>query len=61
VVVLTTLRVLDHAADRTRGAGETDGPGGPGLSARDDTRHDQPGRAQTDDGVTVESRGWRSS
>jgi hypothetical protein len=32
--VLTTLRVLDHAADRTRPDGETDGPGGPGLSMR---------------------------
>jgi hypothetical protein len=61
VVVLTTLRVLDHAADRTRGAGQSDGPGGPGLLPRDDTRHEQPGRAQNDDGVTVESRGWRSS
>jgi hypothetical protein len=38
--VLTTLRVLDHAADRTRPDGETDGPGGPGLSLRtpDDDR-----------------------
>ena len=32
--VLTTLRVLDHAADRTRAEGGTDGPGGPGLSMR---------------------------
>lgn len=32
--VLTTLRVLDRAADRTRPEGETDGPGGPGLSMR---------------------------
>jgi len=32
--VLTTLRVLDRAADRTRPDGETDGPGGPGLSQR---------------------------
>jgi hypothetical protein len=29
--VLTTLRVLQHAADRTRPAGESDGPGGPSL------------------------------
>ncbi|WP_250009684.1 hypothetical protein [Actinoplanes sp. M2I2] len=29
--VLTALRVLQHAADRTRPEGETDGPGGPGL------------------------------
>ncbi|WP_308201188.1 hypothetical protein [Paractinoplanes maris] len=29
--VLTTLRVLLHAADRTRPEGETYGPGGPGL------------------------------
>jgi hypothetical protein len=28
------MRVLEHAADRTRPDGETDGPGGPGLSAR---------------------------
>ncbi|PRY19569.1 hypothetical protein CLV70_13128 [Pseudosporangium ferrugineum] len=34
--VLTTLRVLEHAADRTRPEGETDGPGGPGLSMRRD-------------------------
>ena len=58
--VLTTLRVLDHAADRTRAAGQTDGPGGPGLSARDDTRDDQPERPRPGDGVTVESRGWRA-
>ncbi|MFI7601183.1 hypothetical protein [Actinoplanes sp. NPDC049681] len=32
--VLTTLRVLEHAADRTRPDGETDGPGGPGRSLR---------------------------
>jgi hypothetical protein len=46
VAVLTTLRVLDHAADRTRPDGETDGPGGPGI-ARDvaDTRGDQPEHA----------------
>jgi hypothetical protein len=61
VAVLTTLRVLDHAADRTRPAGESDGPGGPALSGRDDTHHEQPGRALPADGVTVESRGWRSS
>ncbi|MEU4244996.1 hypothetical protein [Actinoplanes sp. NPDC026619] len=29
--VLTTLRVLLHAADRTRPDGQTDGPGGPAL------------------------------
>jgi len=34
LAVLTTLRVLEHAADRTRPDGETDGPGGPGLSMR---------------------------
>ncbi|MEV4350562.1 hypothetical protein AB0J83_39400 [Actinoplanes sp. NPDC049596] len=33
-VALTVLRVLLHAADRTRPEGETDGPGGPAL--RDD-------------------------
>nr|WP_127508192.1 hypothetical protein [Actinoplanes solisilvae] len=31
IAVLTALRVLLHAADRTRPEGETDGPGGPGL------------------------------
>jgi hypothetical protein len=31
VAVLTTLRVLLHAADRTRPEGESDGPGGPAL------------------------------
>jgi hypothetical protein len=36
MAVLTTLRVLDHAADRTRPEGTTDGPGGPGRSARAD-------------------------
>lgn len=60
VAVLTALRVLDHAADRTRPEGESDGPGGPGI-ARDvgDTREDQPERASDGEGVTVESRGWR--
>jgi hypothetical protein len=43
--VLTTLRVLDHAADRTR----------PDL----DTPQEQPERTPGRDGVTVESRGWR--
>jgi hypothetical protein len=57
--VLTTLRVLDHAADRTRPDGESDGPGGPGLSPGGDTRDDQPRRAEPEDGVTVESRGGR--
>jgi hypothetical protein len=58
--VLTTLRVLDHAADRTRPDGESDGPGGPGLSpGGSDTRDDQPRRAEPEDGVTVESRGGR--
>jgi hypothetical protein len=57
--VLTTLRVLDHAADRTRPDGESDGPGGPGLSPGSDTRDDQPQRAEPEDGVTVESRGGR--
>ncbi|MFI5898077.1 hypothetical protein ACIA5D_49145 [Actinoplanes sp. NPDC051513] len=33
--VLTTLRVLLHAADRTRPEGETDGPGGPLLRKTD--------------------------
>ncbi|MFI5937767.1 hypothetical protein [Actinoplanes sp. NPDC051494] len=32
LLVLTTMRVLEHAADRTRPEGETDGPGGPGLT-----------------------------
>ncbi|MFI5496544.1 hypothetical protein [Actinoplanes sp. NPDC051859] len=48
--VLTTLRVLEHAADRTRPAeDETDGPGGPGLSSRRDRAVDEPGT----EGVTV--------
>lgn len=34
LLVLTTMRVLDHAADRTRPDGQTDGPGGPGLLLR---------------------------
>jgi hypothetical protein len=50
VAVLTTLRVLDHAADRTTPAAISEPPG--------DTRADQPERAETADGVTVESRGW---
>jgi len=32
--VLTALRVLLHAADRTRPDGESDGPGGPALRGR---------------------------
>ncbi|AGL19319.1 hypothetical protein [Actinoplanes sp. N902-109] len=35
LLVLTTLRVLEHAADRTRPDGETDGPGGPLLRRTD--------------------------
>jgi hypothetical protein len=42
--VLTTLRVLDHAADRTRADGESDGPGGPGLSPRVPGRDPQAAR-----------------
>jgi hypothetical protein len=42
--VLTALRVLDHAADRTRPEGETDGPGGPGLSMRAPEEDPQPAR-----------------
>jgi len=34
--VLTALRVLLHAADRTRPEGETDGPGGPALRKPDE-------------------------
>jgi hypothetical protein len=34
--VLTALRVLLHAADRTRPEGETDGPGGPALRRTDE-------------------------
>lgn len=33
IAVLSALRVLLHAADRTRPDGETDGPGGPSLRA----------------------------
>ncbi|GIF26867.1 hypothetical protein BJ973_000041 [Actinoplanes tereljensis] len=36
VAVLTALRVLLHAADRTRPEGETDGPGGPALRKSDE-------------------------
>ncbi|MEU8243306.1 hypothetical protein AB0C07_34045 [Actinoplanes missouriensis] len=36
VAVLTTLRVLLHAADRTPPPGETDGPGGPLLRKSDE-------------------------
>jgi hypothetical protein len=36
LAALTALRVLDHAADRTRPEGTTDGPGGPGRSSRPD-------------------------
>jgi hypothetical protein len=43
VMVLTTMRVLEHAADRTRPDGETDGPGGPGLSARHTPAPDKSG------------------
>ncbi|MBB4761376.1 hypothetical protein ACFQFC_35015 [Amorphoplanes digitatis] len=58
LAVLTTLRVLEHAADRTRPEGGTDGPGGPGLSMRPipvRTRRRTPARADKSDseGVTV--------
>ncbi|MBG0567618.1 hypothetical protein I4J89_39850 [Actinoplanes sp. NEAU-A11] len=36
VAVLTALRVLVHAADRTPPPGETDGPGGPSLRKSDE-------------------------
>jgi hypothetical protein len=36
VAVLTALRVLLHAADRTRPEGESDGPGGPALRKSDE-------------------------
>ncbi len=49
--VLTTLRVLDHAADRTRPEQSDTSPV--------DTRDEPPERAPAADGVTVESRGWR--
>jgi hypothetical protein len=49
--VLTTLRVLDHAADRTR----------PNPQHTGDTRAEQPERPHVQDGVTVESRGWRAA
>jgi hypothetical protein len=48
VAVLTTLRVLGHAADRTRPDGGTDGPGGPGRSMR-------PGAAVPDRGDESDS------
>ncbi|MET8149153.1 hypothetical protein [Actinoplanes sp. NPDC005259] len=58
LAVLTTLRVLEHAADRTRPEGGTDGPGGPGLSMRRipvRTRRRAPARTDKSDseGVTV--------
>jgi hypothetical protein len=39
--VLTVLRVLLHAADRTRPDGETDGPGGPALRRRTPRKSDE--------------------
>jgi hypothetical protein len=36
IILLTALRVLLHAADRTPSPGETDGPGGPLLRKADD-------------------------
>ncbi|WP_249024618.1 hypothetical protein [Couchioplanes caeruleus] len=50
--VLTTLRVLAHAADRTRPEGETDGPGGPGLSLRRDEASARADKSGTE-GATV--------
>ena len=43
LAALTALRVLDHAADRTRPEGTTDGPGGPGRSQR--SGHPEPSGA----------------
>jgi hypothetical protein len=42
MAALTALRVLDHAADRTRPEGTTDGPGGPGRSSRSVSPEDAP-------------------
>jgi hypothetical protein len=53
VLVLTTLRVLSHAADRTRPTGGTDGPGGPGLSMRPGAAAGEPGDKSDSAGVTV--------
>jgi hypothetical protein len=61
LAMLTTLRVLEHAADRTRPEGETDGPGGPGRSLRPapeqadktDARPPKPVDKTDSDGVTV--------
>jgi hypothetical protein len=38
--VLSAMRVLLHAADRTRPQGETDGPGGPGFRRQDAHKSD---------------------
>ncbi len=53
LAVLTTLRVLGHAADRTRPEGETDGPGGPGRSLRPRPVPPAPGDKSDSAGVTV--------
>ena len=53
LAVLTTLRVLGHAADRTRPEGGTDGPGGPGLSMRPGPASPSPGDKSDSPGVTV--------
>jgi hypothetical protein len=53
LAVLTTLRVLTHAADRTRPDGETDGPGGPGLSWRPSPVPAEPGDKSDSAGVTL--------
>ncbi|MGW4941944.1 hypothetical protein ACWEOZ_10185 [Actinoplanes sp. NPDC004185] len=53
LAVLTTLRVLGHAADRTRPEGGTDGPGGPGLSMRPGPVPPPTGDKSDSAGVTV--------
>jgi hypothetical protein len=53
LAVLTTLRVLSHAADRTRPEGGTDGPGGPGRSMRPGPVTPDLGDKSDSAGVTV--------
>ncbi|HET6533345.1 MAG TPA: hypothetical protein VFH03_22390 [Actinoplanes sp.] len=55
--VLTALRVLDHAADRTRFDKDSPAQYGEAVSGDTDTPSEQPEHAPGPGGVTVESRG----
>jgi hypothetical protein len=55
--VLTALRVLDHAADRTRPDSGSASPYGEAVSGGSDTPPEQPEHPPGAGGVTVESRG----